>query len=303
RRDGHVALTDGDRGRLAGKPRLLESLELPLGIGNQPGLLVVKGDAGLLPEAERACPFGDLIDAQFVADLIKIYVARLHDAAAQIDRAVTLFLPVAKDVVAERERAGTAEVRVGLDRAFFERGEPEDDLEGRPGRVLPLDRAVVHRMRAVVHIAAPFVGRDAAREDVGIELRRAHHREHRAAAHVERDDRAFLPLHRLLRGILHVAVDGQDDIVAGHVFDLVEDAHAATERVDLDLLPAGLPTQIFLPAPLQARLANLIAHAVAVGFLRLQLARADLAQVADQVRRHAGVEIVAARPRAQRHSR
>src|SRR5262249_40523317 len=127
------------------KPWLLESLEFPLGVRNKPGLLVVEVDAGLFPEAEGARPFGDLIDAQFVADLIKIDVARLHDAAAEIDRAVALFLPVAEDMVAERKRAGAAEVRVGLYRAFFERREPEDDLKGRAGRILSLDRAVVHR--------------------------------------------------------------------------------------------------------------------------------------------------------------
>ena len=50
-----------------------------------------------------------------------------------------------------------------------------------------------------------------------------------------------------------------DEVVAGYVRHLLEHAHPPPERVDLHLLPAGPATQLVVPGPLEARLADEIA--------------------------------------------
>ena len=102
--------------------------------------------------------------------------------------------------------------------------------------------------------------------------------------------------------LLQIAVDGQDEVVARDVGDLLEDTHAAAERVDLDLLPARLAAQLLVPRLLEVRLADQIAPPDVRIRRPRELVLAHLADVAEEVRRQRTVRIVAPRPDAQRHA-
>ena len=86
----------------------------------------------------------------------------------------------------------------------------------------------------------PLVLGDAAREEIGIEGRLRHHRQHAAVVGIHHDDGTLLIAHRLLGGLLQAEIERQVDVGAGHLRHLVEDAQLAAEGVDLDLLSAVL---------------------------------------------------------------
>src|SRR5687767_3009774 len=119
-RYGEIALADCNRERFTRKPRLAESLFFPFAVGDDAALFVVESGSGLLSQTERACPFCDPIYADPLPGLVEIDVARLDDRLVQIDRAMSLFLPVAERPIAEviKPRIGNAAFR--LEHSFFQ---------------------------------------------------------------------------------------------------------------------------------------------------------------------------------------
>ena len=88
------------------------------------------------------------------------------------------------------------------------------------------------------------------------------HREHVAVSRIERDEGAVLPGHRLLRRLLQIQIDSHDEAFAGRVGDFLEHAQPPPDRVNFDLLSAGVAAQKTFPHALEAEFSDLVAHVV-----------------------------------------
>ena len=99
-----------------------------------------------------------------------------------------------------------------------------------------------------------------------------------------------MPCHRLLRGLLHVEVERQHDALPRMIRDFLQHTQPASNRIDLDLLAAGLAAQERFPSAFEAELPDLIAHLVA-GLH--EVVAVDLADIAEQMSRERAVEIMA----------
>ena len=150
RRHRHLPLADGDRNRLARVPLLLMLRALSTRVdGTSPVHLVRQVDVRFHAEPEQRRPLVDAIDAEHVADGVEVHVARLLDGVAQIDRAVPALLPALEVAPVEVRAAAAVHLEVGRDDALLEPGEADRHLEGGPGRVAPLERAVLQRLQLV----------------------------------------------------------------------------------------------------------------------------------------------------------
>src|SRR5437879_11232469 len=87
---------------------------------------------------------------------------------------------------------------------------------------------------------APLRGQDAAGEDVGIEGGMARHRKDVAGVGIEGDQRTAAIAHGRFGGALKVEVEAHDDAVAELRRNLAQQAQAAADRVDLDLLATAV---------------------------------------------------------------
>ena len=129
---------------------------------------------------------GDALDAELVAEVVVVNVARLCHGAVSIDRAV----PVPVPAVETPRRAGNAEVAGAIDagvrgkNAVVVTGKAHKRLDDRAGRVAPFQRAVVHRAVRVFLQALVLALADAARKEVRIKAGLAHHRQHLARLRV-----------------------------------------------------------------------------------------------------------------------
>ena len=98
--------------------------------------------------------FVDAVDAEAIADVVEVDVARLLDGVPQVERAVPGLAIAPERVAVERRVTGTVELRVGSDHAFLEAGDRHHDLERRPRRVRALNQPVGHRLLRIGHEAA-----------------------------------------------------------------------------------------------------------------------------------------------------
>src|SRR5208282_173458 len=290
RRGRDVTLADGDGERFRRIPSLVEALLLPRRRRNGAGILVIEIDAGLDSETELIGPFRNPIDAELLSNVVKIDVARPHDRIVELDGAVARFAPAMILASAEPHSAGAVVGGIGTKRAFLESCDRIDNFEGRAGRINSLDDAIFQRMVRVGGQFAPRRRLDAAAEDVGVEGRMRHHREHVAVSRIERDEGAVLPGHRILRDLLEIEIDGHDDAFAGRVGNFLEHAQPPPDGVNFDLLSAGVAAQKTLPHALEAEFSDLVAHVI-VGPLD-QIVLGYLADVAEQVRGELAVQVM-----------
>ncbi len=99
--------------------------------------------------------------------------------------------------------------------AIFQCGHREEWLDRRAGRVGAAQRAVDERLVDIVLQGVELLGREAARERVGIESRRAGEGDDVARVRIDGDGRAAFARQSLLCGPLHAHVDAEDQIRAG----------------------------------------------------------------------------------------
>ena len=154
-------------------------------------------------------------------------------------------------------------------------------------------------MRVLDH-AQPRAPIDRLREAVDVEGGRRDHRQEIAVAWIHHDDRARVPLHRPFRGLLNATVHGGDHLRARARLALLDQAHGAAHRVDLDTLAAVLPAQVLVEQPLEAALADHLAAPVPALF---ELVVARLADVPEQVRGEAAGRVHALRLDLGDHAR
>ena len=221
---------------------------------------------------------GDLVDAEALSHGVEVHVARADDRLVQVHPAVSALLPAMELVVTEMHAAAAEDALRRIDGVLLERGGGDDDLEGGPRRILSLDRLVRERMQRIGDQLTPLVLGDAAREEIGIEGRLRHHRQHAAVVGIHHDDGTLLIAHRLL---------GPDQL------------HEVRELGShlVDLLSAVVTAEPFLPVFLEPVLSDRVAHLVARQ--ALELVDADLTHVAERVRGDGSVQIIA--PRADLH--
>src|SRR5213079_512365 len=136
RRDEHGALADRQVDRLAQRPG---AARWPR---HQAELLTLELDPGRSAEAEGAGVARDGRATDLQARLVEEDVARLHDRALEVDRAVAALLPVFERRGAQMELAGALGPVGGRERALLERRGRDEDLEDGGRRVLALDRTV-----------------------------------------------------------------------------------------------------------------------------------------------------------------
>ena len=202
-------------------------------------------------------------------------------------------------MLAEGDAARAGHARERRHHAFLQRARRDRDLEGRAGGEHALHGAVVEGVLLVLDQRAPLRAPDAAREHVGVVGGVRDHREHLAAAWVERDDRTVGLAEGAVGGFLEVTVEGERERPAGAVRLLLQHPDAAAERIHLHLLVTGVAAQVLVEALLEARLADQVAAHVVAVVLR-ELALAHLADVAEEMRGERPERIVAFRRDPQR---
>ena len=215
-------------------------------------------------------------------------------------------LAVAELVPAEHEVAGIADGLLRSALAVGQRGERHVGLEGGAWRVGAGERAVDERLVGRVVELVPVQGIDAVDEEIGVEARLAHEREHAARGWIDRDQRAAPVAERGVGDLLQACVEVEHDVVAGHGRRARERPHRAPARVDLDLLHAGGAVQIALVVLLEPGLADVVGAAVvggeALGLELLDLALVDAADVAHHVREQLALRVLAEQPRVDLHA-
>src|SRR5260370_21578069 len=224
----HIALTDAYADGFAREPHLLGSslvgMAFPVGGGHQARLFARNVDSGDLAKSEYTHEIMHAIDAELARDRIEIHVAGLHDGVAHREDAVSLGLPVAEYISA----AGKAEVSgaeyrlIGGHDAVFQSGHREKWLDGRAGRVGAAQRAVDERLIDVVLQDVVLLGREAPRDRVRLESRRAGEGDDVAGVRIDGDGGAAFARPGVLRGPLQANVDTEDQIRAGDTLAYIE---------------------------------------------------------------------------------
>ncbi|VVE43807.1 hypothetical protein PNO31109_04294 [Pandoraea nosoerga] len=305
-RERVVTLADAQADRLAVVPLLLRGLlvglALPFGRGQDAARLALDVDARELAEAERRHEVVDRVHAEVVREHVVIRVVRDHDRAIHVDPALTVAHVVAERVVAQRERARVLEAPVRRAFAQFERGERHERLVRRADRIRAAQRPVEQRPVGRVVEGVPVLLVDAFDEQVRVEARRRHERQHVAGLRLDGHDRAAPSGECLLGHLLELDVDRQHEVVARRGRRARDRAHRASARGDFDFLEAGDAVQLRLVTLLDTDLADVVGafvivgvapdvvlRAVAVVFLAhrldaLAIALRDAADIADHVR-------------------
>ncbi len=209
RRDADRALADSDGNGLAGVPlrRALSIETRPLGRRHEARLFVRQVDAGLARQPEHGRVLVDRVDAEALADVVEVDVARALDRVAEVEAAVAA--QALERAAVERRLARTIERRFRRDRAVHQAGNRHDDLERRSRRVRALNQTVRQRAQRIGKELRPRGPVDADREGVGIERRQARHRQNLTGVRIEKRRRAVViaDAEAVLERLLHVVVN------------------------------------------------------------------------------------------------
>ena len=149
------------------------------------------------------------------AQLVEVDVAALHDGVVQVHRPVRL--RALEAVARQLERAVALGLLFRRDQPILQRRDRRHRLERRPRVVGLAHRLVVQRLVAIGQQALLRLGRQVTRHLVGIEGRLRHHRQQPPGVDVHHDRaRRRRRAQRALGDLLHLGVEGQHDVVAGH---------------------------------------------------------------------------------------
>src|SRR5690606_32024910 len=268
----------------------------PLRRRQDPFALSADVDARLLPETELIQVIMDAVDAHEIRDIVEVHVARRRERLTHVDRAVAAWPPIAPGPAHVRH-APVAAAEAGLggkDDAVFERGERHQRLHGRAGRIDAAQRAVVHGAIRIFREREILRTREAAREEVRIEARRADEGDDVSVRRIDCDGGGSLSAQRFLRSLLHALIDREVKVVARERLMPLEcgglgpDAlDASALRIDEQLLIARAPVQLGFVGAFDAGLARQSRARVLLDVESLLVVFADRADIADRV--HAGV--------------
>ena len=237
---GVVALADADRNGLAAVPlllaRLLESSPLPGWRGQHPGRLAGNVHTGLRTEAERRHEIGDGLDPEVIGQHVVVGIARIDNGFVQIDHAVATDLVIHEAVASEDEipRVGDRLPRAAL--AQLQPGQPHEGLEGGARRVGGINGAIEQRVVGRVVQCLPVGHRNAIHEQIGVEARGGHQRQHTTGLGVHGHERPPPAFKGLAGNPLQSHIHRENQAVARLRGLAVKHTHRTTADIDLDLL-------------------------------------------------------------------
>ena len=247
---------------------------------------------GLLAQPRFVCVVRDVVDPHLVADVIEVDVAGMHDAFVQGHRAVAALLPALEVVAVELRAARAVDACIVVDRTALQAGQRHQRLEGRARRELRLDRPVQQRVlsgcrqsrssRPVLIRAANLFGSKVGRLTM-------------ASTSPVRGSSATTAALRppwQFRHRLQVEVDGQLQVFSGH--RLLDTRAPARSRPRLSTTTCRCPSMPISSELYSRSMPNLpitSPGSYCANSARVELSFADLARVADDVRRHAVLRI------------
>ena len=328
-RDQHIALTDAHVRIVAALPlgilgSVAEILLLPFGRGDATRGFAVKVDAGGLIQAvafqeilQQRCRFALVRSSvpELVADVVIHGIARVHDAAAEIERAMALLLPALLNI-ARAETIPAAGAVPGLGcrgHAVFKRRQAGERLVRGCCRIGALDGAVEQRAergRGLQQVE--LVLRDTAHERGGRERRIAGkrhdasvgdvHDHHRAARALARADSAAIGADhvgkRLVRHILHVRFQGGMHIRALDGLRFADHFHHVALRVRHDLALAMVAGKQVVVHLLDAAATHRVAQLKVAAFGHAcDIIAGHATGIAHRVRRKGAMRVIAHRAR------
>ena len=214
RRGQHVGLADAHGHGVADVPaavgragRVGADLELEVGRGRHAGARAGHLDAGLGSVSEGPRIGRQGVGPEQVGDLVEEGVAGGRDRLLDVHRPVVVMSPVPVGPGAEGEVGRAAQLGVGGDLALLEARAAGDHLEGRAGRVLARQRAVVKGLAGVREQLLVVALRDAPREEVVVVTGDADHGQDLARPRIGHNARAGLGV-RLLEPVGERVMDG-----------------------------------------------------------------------------------------------
>ena len=225
------------------------------------------------------------VDPQCERELVEVHVAGLDDGVVQPDPAVSLLLPVTVPVLAagQRKPAGAPGFPPCVADPAFKPREPHERLDGRPGRILSIDRPIEERAVGGALQSTIGFGIDSTGEQVGIDSRAARHREHRTGHGVEGDDRPVLITEGRLGRALQSRVHGQVQVPAGNRIVTFQHPEDSSLGIGLDPLVSGLAVQPVFEGRLDTRLAD-VGRPSIIGLVdTIEIVLVDAADIADEM--------------------
>ena len=307
-RGQHVTLSDAGAERFPRIPGLPEGAPLP-GRGRQnPATLRGGIHATEAPEAETREVVVQRVDGHAPREVVEVDVTGLRDRHVQIHlrrMAGTADpqhpVPVATAVAGQPVPARVRHREFLVDELLGETGERHHRLHRGAGRILTLHGAIEQRHIRRVAQGRVVAAADAVDEQIAVEGRGAHHRQHAAGQWIDGDQRPALPGEGAVRGLLQFEVEVQDEIFAGLRIEAFENAQHSPVRVGLHGLVTHLAVQGVFIALLDPGLADVERAAVVRRVDDLRLALVDAADIAEGVREQCAVRVVPLQLRVHHH--
>ena len=240
-----VALPNAQRNGLARQPFLLlgplVGFALPLGAGQHAAQLALQINAGALPKAQRLHEIVYGLHAHFVRQRVVIHIARLDDAAPQIDGPQRM--AAAEAVVAVHPVARIVNGGARRTRACFQSGQCHEGFVGGTWWIGAPQRAVEQRLVDGFVQRLPVFLINAVHEQVAIEGGLAHHGQHLPVARVNGYQRATALAKQVFHHLLQAYVYRQHHIAPGHGGLAGQAAHYLAGGGDLHALAARSAVQ------------------------------------------------------------
>ena len=295
---------------------------MPRHVGDHARYLARHVEPGGHAEAERVRPLRDRVGAEPRARLVEEHVAARAERVLEVHRAVARLLVAAPHVRAHPEVAGAEDRLAWPVDALLERCDRGERLEGRARVVVLLHRAEQLGLERVGVDRGELRAADAARHLVRIGRGPVHEREDEPGLRVHGEDAAGGRREGLLDELLEAPVEREDEVLSRGRGDdaqrrrdeLVGVVLPASLRVHRDALLAVDAAQVALELPLEAAPADVVAGHVrrlprggvrrvlalaplVLALLQilvepLQLVRARLVHVPDEVAAEPGVPVV-----------
>ena len=293
-------MPDAHRNRFSRKPFLFEVADLPFFRRHHSTDFVRQINPRLLSQAQHGRVFRDAVNAKFLRQRVEEYVAGLVDRFLNFDAAMATLHP-ASEATAIKSCAAVAVHVQRLRNPLLPAGDRHDDLESRAGRELRLDGLIQKWFIGIGDQLRPFVFRNLDRKIIRIEGRTAHHRQNFPGMRIHRDERAILPIQRLLRCNLQIQIDRQLQLFAGLCRSFIQPPDFPSVAVNNRAPRSVLAHEHGVVLLLDTALSDYVAGVVKLKLRLIEHVLGDFTDIANQVRhesvawiqapvRHDGVE-------------
>ena len=247
-------------------------------------------------------------NAQLEPEVVKVGVAGLHHRLVHIHVAVApaLPVPVTVRVVLQLIVAGIEDGALPVGDAGVQARQSDERFHGGAGRVAALQGAVEQGVVQVFPVAGVVLVGNAVDEQVGVEHRPADERQHAAVTGVDGHHRAAPVAEGVVGGSLHLHIQGQAQILAGHRRLLLQHAQYPAPGVGFHLAVAHLAVQAVLVVTLHPAAPVVVGAGVIALFGEghaVQVFRVEPVHVAQNMGKQLAVGVVAHRVGGHAHAR